>query len=393
MKKTNEKRRDRLISFDSPIAQIKINKALSLVDVDTPVSCAIKQKSLVAKKPRPMRNTFDGVLAPRQCTPCPVLENCNHGSFSHLFNTEDKFDSGHEAYKDQTQSSASSESKSETRKSGGGLEFLYLFGGFSNEVEPDIKTPRGRDAVDGLGLQRQNLHSIQKTFGFSKDVSGTVNTADFLAIVGDRPTTFTDNLFAMIDLDYNGTIDFEMLISVMATFCMFSKKDIPIFVFECFTRRCPGSMDESDYNELVKAVDAGESGAPGEVPSWATVGPFDAASKGHLSEAEFLELDRAHPCLSSYAFRLQLNLQVATMGQKFFTKLTEKQHRARVLEDYKVTHGGRLPKEHPLAKLMSIGVPFVAEELELRTKNNDNLIALGRLMYYRSTGRAGMVYT
>jgi Ca2+-binding EF-hand superfamily protein len=55
------------------------------------------------------------------------------------------------------------------------------------------------------------------------DGSGTIGVDELFTSLGELRTPFTDKLFALIDLDASGSIEFEEYVHVMATYCMFSK--------------------------------------------------------------------------------------------------------------------------------------------------------------------------
>ena len=69
-----------------------------------------------------------------------------------------------------------------------------------------------------------------------------------------RRSPFTDALFALIDLDGNGTIEFDEYVVVTGTYCMYTKEDILKFCFDIFDADGSGAISLSEFALLVEQL-------------------------------------------------------------------------------------------------------------------------------------------
>ena len=76
---------------------------------------------------------------------------------------------------------------------------------------------------------------------------------------------------------------------------------------------------------------------------------------------------------------------------RYFQKLFERQEKARELEEYKKTHEGQLPPENPLYSWMKKVTPFGTDDYDVRTRDNRQLLALGKAMYEKELAM-GQIY-
>ena len=77
-------------------------------------------------------------------------------------------------------------------------------------------------------------------------------TDEFFESVGEERSPFTEKLFALIDLDGSGTIEFDEFVRVLATYCMFSKDEILRFCFDIFDVDHSGSIDEKEVRGICR---------------------------------------------------------------------------------------------------------------------------------------------
>ena len=254
-------------------------------------------------------------------------------------------------------------------------------------VDVVVTSSHAKQAVDGLGLTQKDLRRLKKIFDeVDTEHTGSVSTHKLLVAMNEKPNAFSEKVFASLDLNDNGKIEFEEFLRMLATYGMFSESDLSHFVFELMNFEGDGNFSEKDFAELMKIVTVV---SPGRAPkSWASVTKhFDKNNKGYLTKHEFEELEKQfpkvdyvvargpsllsrllfdavagphpvppvchHPQVTYFANRLQENMHTFTLGDKFFARVRDRQRRAMQLEEYKITHNGALPKEHPLQKLMA----------------------------------------
>ena len=67
----------------------------------------------------------------------------------------------------------------------------------------------------------------------------------------------------LIDEDQSGEIDFNEFVAVMCTYCMYTQADILKFAFETFDKDGSGSIDEEEFMDLCKTINAMNPTFPG----------------------------------------------------------------------------------------------------------------------------------
>jgi len=241
-----------------------------------------------------------------------------------------------------------------TKKAGCVLRIFNLFGiGLANIVLSD---PKAIETCQILDLEQYHLRKIKAAYDrIDLDGSGSIDCTEFLEAMGEQRSPFTDKLFAAIDVDGSGTIEFDEFIRVLSTYCMFTKDEILRFAFECFDVDGSGTIDEKEFIELCKTVNNASPTFPANFKN--ALQEFDVNEDGLIDYSEFLELDRRYPLVLFPAFRLQDRMQKISMGEQIWLQVVENFSRQKKIEEYKATHGGRLPPDPPLTMVGKIFCP------------------------------------
>ena len=71
-------------------------------------------------------------------------------------------------------------------------------------------------------------------------------------LIQDTRSPYTDALFALIDQDGSGSIDFAEFIHVLSTYCMYTREDILQFCFETFDTDGSGAIEEDEFMGMMK---------------------------------------------------------------------------------------------------------------------------------------------
>ena len=77
-----------------------------------------------------------------------------------------------------------------------------------------------------------------------------MDAVEFFDMLDEERTPLTDELFALMDLDGSGTIEFDEFIAVLLTYCMYTKDDILRFCFDTFDKDKSNSIDENEFMAL-----------------------------------------------------------------------------------------------------------------------------------------------
>jgi len=136
---------------------------------------------------------------------------------------------------------------------------------------------------------------------------------------------------------------------------MFTKDEILRFCFECFDVDGSGTIDEKEFIELCKVVNNASPAFPSNFKT--ALEQFDVNEDGLIDYAEFLELDRRYPLVLFPAYRMQDRMQKYSLGEGSWLKVIEEYAKNQRIEEYKASHGGRLPPDPFLTKLSKMLFP------------------------------------
>ncbi len=141
---------------------------------------------------------------------------------------------------------------------------------------------------------------------------------------------------------------------------MFTKDEILRFCFECFDVDRSGTIDEKEFVELCKCINNASPAFPGNFKR--ALQEFDVNEDGLIDYSEFLEIDRRYPLILFPAFRLQDVMQRNSLGEGGWLKVIENYQEGRRIEEYKATHGGRLPPDPPMRMVGKMLFPCLFRE-------------------------------
>lgn len=206
----------------------------------------------------------------------------------------------------------------------------------------EIHNPAAREAVRALCLTQRQLRKLKLRFEkVDIDQTGKVDISEFFEMLDEERTPLSNELFALIDLDGNGSIEFDEFVNVLMTYCMYSKEDILRFCFNCFDKDNSDSIDEGEFMLLLGAVNNARPLFPGNFRT--ALEQFDTNNDGLLDFQEFQLLDKRYPLIFFPAFRLQDQMQKKTLGETAWKRIHEKVERQRRVNDYRLTYGGNPP--------------------------------------------------
>ena len=203
---------------------------------------------------------------------------------------------------------------------------------------------RAHAAAEEVGLSRREITKIRFTFDqIDLDGSGEVDYDEFFEAVDEQRSPFTDALFLLIDEDQSGEIDFNEFVAVMCTYCMYTQADILKFAFETFDKDGSGSIDEEEFMDLCKTINAMNPTFPGNFGR--ALQEFDTNDDGLIDFDEFKEINKRYPLVLFPAFRLQDRMQKATLGEWGWAAVQRRLAKRLYIQEYKRQHDGALPPE------------------------------------------------
>lgn len=261
----------------------------------------------------------------------------------------------HHKHKKKSKEAKKPEKRERKKKSKG------LFSCFGSSEEVVLKDPRALEAAEALGLKPWHLRKLKDKFEeIDIDGSGSIDSVELFEAVGEARSPFTDALFALIDLDGSGTIEFDEYIRVLATYCMFTKDEILRFCFELFDKDGSGAIDEKEFIELCKTINNASPMYPGNFKK--ALEDFDVNDDGLIDYNEFIELEKRYPLILFPAFKLQDALQRASLGESTWLRIIEDYNKLKRIEEYKATHGGKLPPDPLFTRIGKLFCPCFYHE-------------------------------
>jgi len=187
------------------------------------------------------------------------------------------------------------------------------------------------------------------------DLKGEISYGDFLDDINEARSAFTDAVFAMVDVNGNGELDFDEYIQIFMTYCMFNRDEILTFTYECFDKDNSGTIDEEEFKLLAQTVNNGAPTFPGNFGT--ALEEFDQNDDGLIDMDEFRELNRVYPMVLFPAFLFQDNLQKGSLGSARWVEILKRKNKLKNVEEYRQTHKGQLPPVSGYTECMSKLLP------------------------------------
>jgi Ca2+-binding EF-hand superfamily protein len=167
--------------------------------------------------------------------------------------------------------------------------------------------------------------------------AGSMDAVEFFDMLDEERTPLTDELFALMDLDGSGTIEFDEFIAVLLTYCMYTKDDILRFCFDTFDKDKSNSIDENEFMALLSTVNNGAPLFPGNMGT--ALMNFDSNDDGLIDFQEFKVIETRYPMIFFPAFRLQDRMQQKTLGETRWRDLMKSVQKQRFKNEHRRTHG------------------------------------------------------
>ncbi|CAM9776016.1 unnamed protein product [Chrysoparadoxa australica] len=182
------------------------------------------------------------------------------------------------------------------------------------------------------------------------DGSGSIECIEFLEYIDIPKSPFSDNIFLLVGQNPNGQIEFSQFLLILLEYCMLNRDGILRFCFDKYDADGSGNMDEIEFMELCRVVNNAAPLFPGNFAR--ALEEFDANGDGMIDFDEFREIDKRHPLVLFPAFKLQDSMQKHFLGEAGWNQVRVQLHKNKLIEEYKLTHGGSPPDQKTLKLLM-----------------------------------------
>ena len=186
-----------------------------------------------------------------------------------------------------------------------------------------------------------------------KNLSGTIDIAEFYKFLEEPRSIFGDAMFELNDCNQSGTLEFSEYFQTVVTYCLFEQEEIMRYCFYILDRDKNGYIEK---DELLMMVNILYGISPDEKPKGNTrvaVQLLEFNPDGKVDFAEFKAFHKLFPALFYPAFRLQVQMRIKIAGEWFWQGLKQKHQ--------KVKEGQRAKENYVKAKEM-------ARQLKLQQK-------------------------
>lgn len=250
-------------------------------------------------------------------------------------------------------------------------------GGFLSSQVP-VPDERMLNTIVKLKLKDEDLRALYAKFlKCDKDKGGTINRAEFYKSIDEKDSDFGDAIFALIDEDNSGELDFSEYVDALAKFCLLSKEDMLKFCFNIFDADKNGTIEGPELTHLMEMLH-GEDGQTSNMKQ--ALKSFDFNGDGKIDFHEFTQLHAQFPSLLYPVFRIQQNMRLYTMGETWWKKK---------IEELAVDKAEQLAKLQAMgednanaAKLSEIDAKEVARHAKLKRQEQAVRIKMGCCMFY-----------
>ncbi|KAG7382295.1 Sphingosine kinase 2, partial [Phytophthora boehmeriae] len=146
--------------------------------------------------------------------------------------------------------------------------------------------------------------------------SGTIDRTEFYASIDEKHSEFGDAIFALIDEDSSGVLDFSEYVEALGKFCLLSKEDMLKFCFNVFDNDKNGTIEGEELTHLVEILHQDDQTSNMKQ----ALRTFDFNGDGKIDFSEFKQLNTQFPSLLYPAFRIQQNMRIFTLGEKWWER-------------------------------------------------------------------------
>jgi len=204
------------------------------------------------------------------------------------------------------------------------------------------------DIVELLNFTQPELNRLKIRFErVDIDQGGEVDYDEFMDLIQQNRSPFTDALMSLIDPEGTGIVSFQGFFQIVATYCMYSQEDILRFAFTTFDKDSSGTIDEDEFMDLCKTINNANPMFPANFKR--ALQEFDRNDDGLIDYDEFKQINRRYPMVLFPAFQIQDAMQRHVLGADFWkSKMRQKKQEEEIFE-YQRTHGGAMPPV-PLGK-------------------------------------------
>ncbi|KAL3664675.1 hypothetical protein V7S43_010424 [Phytophthora oleae] len=168
-------------------------------------------------------------------------------------------------------------------------------------------------------FSRYDKEFVKIEINQSQVKSGTIDRSEFYASIDEKHTELGDAIFALIDDDNSGVLDFSEYVEALGKFCLLNKEDMLKFCFNVFDDDKNGTIEGEELTKLLEILHDDDQTSNMKH----ALKTFDFNGDGKIDFAEFKQLNVQFPSLLYPAFRIQQNMKIFTLGEKWWERKIE----------------------------------------------------------------------
>lgn len=153
-----------------------------------------------------------------------------------------------------------------------------------------------------------------------KELAGSIDIDMFYTLFHVKRSIFGDGIFELVDIHLTDEIDFGEYLTAVVTYCLFEPPEILRFCFYIFDRDKNGYIEKDEIMLFLRVIYHIVPPDDFDGNTRSALEKIDWNADGKVSWDEFNEVHRLFPALFFPAFRIQQNMIVETMGQRWWDK-------------------------------------------------------------------------
>jgi len=155
------------------------------------------------------------------------------------------------------------------------------------------------------------------------DDSGTIDTVELLTMLDIERTRFTEQVLNVFDGDKSGKIDFREFVLSIWNYCTTGNAALGIFTFDLYDQDGSGILSIDEMVQMLKDIYGNGYKGNNQAKHVESEMRKLNKQKGVNIEA-FKEFSKTHQNLLFPVFKLQLQMQTAVLGTRFWERASER---------------------------------------------------------------------
>jgi Ca2+-binding EF-hand superfamily protein len=217
------------------------------------------------------------------------------------------------------------------------------------------------------------------------DDSGQIDILEFLNYVDVPLTQFSRRVFAIMDEDGSGSMDFREFVIACWNYCSFEKSGLVLFAYDLYDSDHNGTMSSDECKAMFMEVYGKEFTVAEKgfklFEMLNKISTEDVENFDVITKKQFVKLVNSHVNVLMPAFQIQNAIQNKIMGKRFWNRVTKKRMSGMNGDDWK-KHRTNVSAKVDSGIVLRKYQEQQGNEIIERMKNNYRSMLIGRLGEY-----------